>query len=115
MFENYLLNAVGIAAVVNGIAGFCNDPITEQEVSQLIATKSQDLRCYCPGTRAVPTGWISEIDGATVLKEIFAELSENRVQFDKVRHSVAITRWIIGNAPEQLQEISDLLVLVLQN
>src|SRR5262249_45367480 len=115
MFENYLLNADGIAAVANDIEGFRNNPINAQEVSQLIDAKSRELRYYCTRTQSVPAEWLIEIDGAAVLKDIFAELSENRVHYDKVRHSVAITRWIISNSPEQLREISELLLRVLQN
>jgi hypothetical protein len=113
MFENYLLNPAGIASVASSIQGFRDTPIREDEISQLIQNKSREVRYYCSGTRAVPVNWAVEIDGATVLKEIFAELSENRVQYDKVRHSVGITQWIIDNAQQELREVSDLLVQVL--
>lgn len=113
MFENYLLNPTGITAVANSIEGFRGEPIIEQEVSHLIEMKSRAPRLYCQGAREIPANWLVEIDGATVLKEIFAELSENRVQYDKVRHSVGITQWIISNAPQDLREISELLVRVL--
>jgi hypothetical protein len=58
---------------------------------------------------------VIEVDGAAVLKEIFSELSENRVQYDKVRHSVGITQWIIDNAQQDLREISGLLVRALSD
>jgi hypothetical protein len=115
MFENYLLNPAGIAAVATSIAGFRDTPIREDEVSQLIQRKSRELRYYCSGTREIPTNWVIEVDGAAVLKEIFSELSENRVQYDKVRHSVGITQWIIDNAQQDLREISGLLVRALSD
>jgi hypothetical protein len=113
MFENYLLNAPGIAAVANDIQGFREAPITEEEVGQLIEEKRRDARYFCPRTREIPPDWRTEINGATVLEEIFAHLSENRVSYDKVRHSVALTKWLIANAPGQLQEIVDLLLPLL--
>ncbi|HEY1938173.1 MAG TPA: AAA family ATPase [Candidatus Angelobacter sp.] len=114
MYENYLLNPTGIASVVNKIENFCPEHITEEKVSRLIELKSRDIRCFCSGARDIPANWLTDIDGAKVLREIFAELSENRVSYDKVRHSIAITKWIISNAPRELQEIADLLVRILQ-
>jgi predicted ATPase len=113
MFENYLLNAAGIVVLANDTEGFRAAPITQEEVTRLIDAKRADLRYFCPGARALPGDWLAEIDGARVLKEIFEELSETRVAYDKVRHSVALTRWLIDHEPAQLQEISDLLAAVL--
>ncbi len=44
-----------------------------------------------------------------MLKDIFNELSETRVAFNKVEHSVALTDWILEHSPEVLREIADLL------
>jgi hypothetical protein len=48
-----------------------------------------------------------------VLKEVFATLSETRVAYDKVKHSLALTEWIIDNAPEELLGIAALLSQIL--
>jgi energy-coupling factor transporter ATP-binding protein EcfA2 len=110
MYENYLLSAAGIAAVANEIAGFRPGiPVSEEEVQRLIDAKRQTLDFYCRGTKSVPADWIQGIDGARVLSEIFSELSETRVTFEKTKHSVALTKWLIRNDPGSLQEISDLL------
>jgi hypothetical protein len=58
--------------------------------------------------------WVREIDGARVLKEIFAELSQTRVSYDKVKHSVALTKWIVDNAPTGLDGIATLLTQILK-
>jgi hypothetical protein len=115
MFENYLLSPPAIAAVANDIQGFRQNPITPEEVLALVEAKRADLRYFCPGIRVVPADWVQEIDGATVLKEIFAELSEHRVSYDKVRHSVALTKWLVAHAPQSFQEIIELLVPLLPN
>jgi predicted ATPase len=110
MYENYLLNAVGIAAVANEIAGFRpSKPVSEEEVQRLIEAKRQTLDFYCRGIKSIPADWMQGIDGARVLSEIFSELSETRVTFEKTKHSVALTKWLIRNDPGRLQEIVDLL------
>jgi predicted ATPase len=114
MYENYLLSAAGIAAVANEIIGFRpSKPVSEEEVQRLIEAKSQTLDFYCRGTKSVPTDWMRGIDGARVLSEIFSELSETRVTFEKTKHSVALTKWLTRNAPGSLQEIADLLGRIL--
>ena len=110
MFENYLLSAAGIAAVANEIDGFrLGQPISDEEVQRLIEAKRQMPDFYCRGTKSIPADWMQGVDGARVLSEIFSELSETRVSFEKTKHSVALTKWLIQNDPGSLQEIGDLL------
>ena len=110
MYENYLLTAAGIVAVANKIAGFRpGKPVSEEEVQRLIEAKRHTLDFYCRGIKSVPADWMRGIDGARVLSEIFSELSETRVTFEKIKHSVALTKWLILNDPGSLQEIFDLL------
>jgi hypothetical protein len=49
------------------------------------------------------------VAGATVLDRLFAELSEAHVAYDKVKHGVALTDWLITNDPGTLSELSDFL------
>lgn len=110
MYENYLLSATGIAAVANDIAGFRPDkPVLEEEVQRLIEVKRLTLDLYCRGTKSIPVDWMQAIDGARVLSEIFSELSETRVAFEKTKHSVALTKWLVRNDPGSLREIGALL------
>src|SRR6266436_4948089 len=110
MYENYLLSAAGIAAVANEIDGFRPDrPVSEEEVQRLIEMKREAVDFYCRGTMSIPNDWILGIDGARVLSEIFSELSETRVTFEKTKHSVALTKWLIRNDQDSLREIGQLL------
>lgn len=114
MYENYLLYPRAIAGVTNAIEGFRPTPITEREIQILIDAKRSVGDYFC--SRELPTDpvdWIREIDAARVLKEIFTTLSETRVPFDKVKHSLALTEWIIDNARDELSEIAGLLSKVL--
>jgi hypothetical protein len=114
MYENYLLHPPAIVNVVNGINGFSSTPIAESQVSELIEKMRSAGSYYC-GLEAPrdSTQWIREVDGARVLKEVFAALSQTRVSYDKVKHSVALTKWIVDNAPSELDGIAALLNQIL--
>ena len=115
MYENYLLNPTTIAAVATQIEGFRDPPVTTDEVRAAIDAKRQERRYYCtddPNERSDKL-WLRQVDGAAVLHDIFGELSENRVSYDKVKHSTDLTRWIIQNSPDELREVADLLKEVL--
>ena len=118
MYENYLLNPAAVAAVMNDVPGFRDVPITENEVSQLFDQKrgqllderGHDLKYFCRGTVQVPGDWELHIDAATLLRDVFRELSETHVSFEKTTHSVAITRWLMEHKPDALHEIAAFLV-----
>jgi hypothetical protein len=113
MYENFLLNAPAIAAVVNRIEGFRRQRLGEDEVTRLVDAKRGERRYYCPAVQQIPVDWISHIDGARILSEVFAELSENRVSYEKMKHSVAITDWILENNPEHFRDLATWIVGVL--
>jgi len=59
--------------------------------------------------------WITRIHGALVLDDIFKELSEQRYCYEKTAHAVALTEWLIENAPEGLDEVTKLIEEILDN
>jgi hypothetical protein len=110
MYENYLLNPEAIAAVANEIEGFSVESVTAGKVGEVIAEMVRDSRHACPAQAAVHgSGWAASANAAEVLREIFSNLSQSRVRFDKVKHAVRLTRWLIDNSPDDLTEILDLV------
>jgi len=121
MYENYLLDPAAVAAVMNGIAGFRDQPVSEDEVRQLFEKKreqrkegGQQLRYFCRGVVDVPADWERLIDAAKLLEDTFQELSANHALYEKTTHSVAITEWLIEHKPGDLREVADFLVLRLR-
>jgi len=106
MYENYLLHPRAIAGVANGIENFreSGTPVTKEEVSTLLDLERAKPENYC--AKAVASDWEANIHGADVLKRIFANLFVAQTQFDKVRHSVALTNWIIDNDSEKLLDLA---------
>jgi hypothetical protein len=110
MYENYLLNPCAIAHVASGIDGFREDgDVSAEEVEGWIEEHGRKPE-YFNATVEGPIGtnplWLSEVNGAKVLKNLFADLSETRVVYAKVVHGVALTRWLCDNAPEDLGELA---------
>jgi ABC-type cobalamin/Fe3+-siderophores transport system ATPase subunit len=120
MYENYLLEADAVAAVMNDIENFRKQPISGEEVLVLFESKSREakekgrqLRYFCPKVARVPEDWTRRIDAANLLADVFAELSEHRVTYQKVTHGIAITTWLLERRPQAFDEIVDLLAPLL--
>ena len=110
MFENYLLNTDALAALANSIDGFRNEPITPKEVQVLLQAKLMDGNYFCRAEKInSPEDRIKRVDAARVLEEIFLELSESRVEYQKVSHGVSLTEWLIAHAPSDLSEVAEML------
>jgi predicted ATPase len=112
MYENYLLNAEAIAEVANSIENFRATPITSAEVSAAMEKRLNATEYF--RTPKIPEDPIRNVDAGKVLSEIFSELSETRVSYQKVPHGVALTERLIKNAPEELREVVGMLSTVLK-
>lgn len=113
MYENYLLHPEAIADVLNNLDEHRENLITASDVN-LVLNQTRQKKDYFPkntsSSNLLDNCWIDiNIDGAKLLKDIFSELSENRVEFSKTRDSVKLTEWLIFNQPEFLEEVSSLL------
>jgi hypothetical protein len=114
MYENYLLNPRGITEVANAIEGFRSEPLKVDEVRAWIDSKLSDPCYFCsPKEMSDSASQIRRVDASRVLEELFSYFSETRVSYEKVAHGVALTEWLIESAPEDLQEVRDLLARVL--
>jgi predicted ATPase len=110
MFENYLLNAAAIAHVINAVDGTRPTPLTPEVVSVAIEARLNNASYFCANAQGTDlTIRLPFVDGARILKEIFSELSETRVTYEKVRHGIVLTEWLIANSPADLHEVSELL------
>lgn len=104
MYENYLLNPQAIAQVMSQIEGFRDSPITPEEVQE-------KLQHSLESKYSTKDAWLREVHGAKVLETLFKELSESRVEYDKVQYGVALTEWIVTHAPTDLKEVADIIGL----
>lgn len=114
MYENYLLNPDAISFVLLQADLSGQTSVTSQDVLQWLQINGLDKR-YVVQASAVPldSQWLEDVHGALVLEGLFSSLSDNRVSFNKVGHGVALTEWIVDNAPSDFVELTELIKTVL--
>ncbi len=118
MFENYFLNPKAIAAVANEITGFSEAPITASEIDVWLQQKVQERQYYCQhqgAETATVDSWITHIDGARVLENLFAHFSNQRVSYRKVEHGLELTQWLLANDPGDFKEVASLVQELLKS
>ncbi len=89
MLENYLLHPEAVTATLLEL-----DITTTPDIARDMICKALDLPDL--------TSDLLEIDGATVLKKVFSELSKASLEFRKTRDVPSIVAWILDNYPEHL-------------
>lgn len=111
MYENYLLLPEAIAHVINYYDTLRDTPVEKVEVSEWIDKKKQ-AREHIKGD-VIDSNWLDEVDASKLLKDLFAEFSEARVEFKKPLHPYEITKWIIANKPEYFSDLAQFLKNIL--
>lgn len=109
-YENYLLHAGAIAAVMNEHPPFTEAPTDAGKVQAWLDAHVRKPEFY---GKAKSQDFPQDIDAPKLLDDLFLEFSENRLTYNKVEHSLALTEWLLEHAPEELKEIGDLLAQVL--
>ncbi len=112
MYENYLLNPHAIAFVASQIEGFRDSPVTPEEVEHWLECNRSDKKYYdlnCSESEAMGDGWMQNVHGAKILADIFKDISECRVEYDKVKYGMALTEWILEHAPDDLAEVANVI------
>jgi predicted ATPase len=112
LYENYLLFPEAIAAVLNGLDTERGDEVTTESVRQSMNEKAEAGAYLLDKSDQVAYGkprWYETVDGAGMLRDLFADLSDNRIQYQKTRDSTALTEWLVENRPEALGELGRFL------
>ena len=92
MLENYLLHAAALTATFAEL----ELNIEPEIVTNLLSAK-------------IGSSDIAELDGASILKSVFSELSNSTLEFRKTRDVPALVSWILTNDPMHLQPLRDCL------
>ncbi|HEX8673812.1 MAG TPA: AAA family ATPase [Longimicrobium sp.] len=106
-YENYLIHPAAIAEVLGADLSEAISPTT---VTEWLDRHRYD-RNWCKTAEPQQTLelWIEEVNAPRMLTALFDQLSGQRVEFRKTRHSVEITRWLLQNEPTQLNGLAALL------
>lgn len=96
MFENYLINAHAICEVLNQNN---HENIQLDKIEQWIENKRWDKKYisakFSNDKKIIE--WLIRVDGAKFLSDMFKELTDQRIVYNKVVHSVSLADWLIEN------------------
>ncbi len=104
-FENYLLNPAAIATVLTN-ALQSNPPVNPTVVDGWLNANWATPK-FCPPANAQTP--LVDTHAPRLLAALFQHVSGDTVEYSKVKHSVALTDWIIENAPAELSDLKALL------
>jgi hypothetical protein len=105
-YENYLLHTDAIAAVMNQSAAFVENPIDPARIQAWLDAHAKEDKYYL---RSKTRDFLLDVDAPKLLSDLFSELSEAKLEYNKVEHSVAITEWLLEHKKDAFAEIATLL------
>ncbi|MGC2637593.1 MAG: AAA family ATPase [Acidobacteriaceae bacterium] len=110
-FENYLLDTDAISAIVNEIPGFLESGKVEAaEIERWFNDHAQSEKYWIPlATPAFPLAEFSKINAPAFLRDLFGALSDQRIAYRKIEHSVALFDWLLANKWDALSELATFL------
>jgi hypothetical protein len=109
-FENYLLNHQAIAAVLSEADKEQGGGLTEKDVKAWMLAKARNPAFYDPNLG----DWATTVQAPKMLVQLFNDLTNSRVAYDKVRHGFLLTDWIIKNSPADFQDLANHLLAILE-
>ncbi|GCE05752.1 AAA family ATPase [Dictyobacter aurantiacus] len=112
MYENYLLNIHAISFIISNIENFREKQVTYTEIAEWVEENRWNkkyLNKDIPNLERTEEKWLQEVHGAKILNDLFQYFSERRFFYDKVKHGIALTEWIIENNPSDLVEVEELI------
>ncbi len=111
-YENYLIDPDALAAVMNSLTTFQNNPITPAKVADWLTKNGGNKKYINTPAEDVDLQdkcWLENVHGAKLLADMLQELSEQKEVYRKTSHSVQLTEWLISNKPDQLAEVGKFL------
>jgi hypothetical protein len=111
MFENYLLDVEAITEVINASDGALSAALKAENVANWLDSKVRKLS----DAESTAEAWEHRVDAAKLLKLLFSELTDARVSYQKTKHSVALTEWLLEHRPEALRGLATEIEKVLED
>jgi hypothetical protein len=107
MYENYLIDPEAIAQVLcveaNGAI------VTEEKITEWLRNNGGEAKYYPYDwdKNFANERWLTDVNSAKLLYDMFGDLTEARFIYRKTTHSVALTEWLIEHRPERLTELME--------
>lgn len=110
-FESYLLHPPAIARVV--VEALKEHETLEEEVVEertrgALAGLAADKRYGEPANPPSYSdpGWLNRVDGAKLISDLFLEVTDQKLEYRKTTHSVALVKDLLGHSPDFLNDLT---------
>lgn len=112
--ECYLINCHAITTVINS---YIKENLVSEEIVRkwLVENGGKEIYSASKFWRGEITDrdWLKRVDGARLIGDLFAELSENRVEFRKTKHSSEILIEIKNANPKDIRELQRYIRIII--
>lgn len=112
-FENYLLSARAITALLNTLPSFAEDPIAESQVIYWLQQNGSNKRYGANGADVMGSEWKNTVDSSKLLPDLFQDISEAREIYKKPMHTVELLRWSLDNEPSEVAELIEIVARII--
>ncbi|MFN6471463.1 MAG: ATP-dependent nuclease [Nostoc sp. SerVER01] len=116
MYENYLLDTEAISVIINEEAIWLETPISITQVQEYINKIKHEKSYLLQGVKreeVSDNNWLSNVHGANILKSMFQEFCDDKLEFRKTKHSYRLTEWLVENKPDFLSKLAKELSKIL--
>ena len=104
-YENYLLDASALSSLLNELPFFVEHPTNDQFVRSWIEANGGRRDFCCSAKPVFSDLWMAQVDGATLLEELFQHLSEGTEIYRKTLHSPRLTKWLLEHKRTFLEQL----------
>jgi hypothetical protein len=109
LFENYLLNPIAIARLYDEAGSEFQIVTTAADVGTWLTANGSRYASGEPPTAVLSDAWLDRVDGATLLEDLFIELSNNRLEYKKTAHTPRLTLLVNEIDPKAGESILQLI------
>ena len=115
MYENFLIEIDPITTVLNTEDTSREKPVLRAEVDAWLQAEGGNDRYFIAksGLPYLSDGWFQAVDGGRLLRDLFNDLTEARVSYDKVRHGEILTDILAQNPSEKMNNLAGFLTAII--
>ncbi len=115
MYENYLLHPASIARAINDDDPEREAHVTGAEIETWISENARNTK-YFDRNVVIPEhpsdAWEETVHAANFLQDMFGALTEYRVSYEKVRHGLKLTEWLVKEPTDAISQLGTFLKTV---
>jgi len=112
MYENYLLDPAAISAVLSALDG---QEHSASVVQQWFIKHGSDPKYDAHPLTPSSDSWLRSVHAAKVMHDLFLELTNSRVEYQKVEHGLQLTRYLIQHPTPAIKNLATMLGKIVQS